>query len=126
MRSSYLTSRAISLHIAVVVTVPGCLALGWWQLRRALEGNGLSWAYTFEWPFFALYAIVMWWKLVNEQRPEHVPAPKRIRSERRRAAALEREATEAVELEAYNAYLAELRASDRQPGSAPAPSNGPA
>jgi hypothetical protein len=27
----------------------------------------LSWAYTFEWPFFACYATWMWWRLVHEE-----------------------------------------------------------
>jgi len=48
------------------VVVPGCLALGWWQLQRALGGNDLSWAYTFEWPLFAGYGTYMWWRLVHE------------------------------------------------------------
>ena len=49
------------------MVVPGCLALGWWQATRALSGNTLSWAYTFEWPIFAAYAVFMWWKLLPEQ-----------------------------------------------------------
>jgi hypothetical protein len=36
-------------------------------LGRALQGNLLSWAYTFEWPFFAGYATWMWWRLVHEE-----------------------------------------------------------
>jgi hypothetical protein len=46
--------------------VPGCLALCWWQVTRAVAGNELSWAYVFEWPFFAGYAVFMWWRLVHE------------------------------------------------------------
>lgn len=33
---------------------------------RATGGNDLSWAYTFEWPFFAAYGVFMWWKLLHE------------------------------------------------------------
>jgi len=62
--------RALSLHLTALVVVPGCLAMGWWQTTRALSGNSLSWAYTFEWPFFAAYALYMWWKLLHEE-----PAP---------------------------------------------------
>lgn len=65
--------RAIGLHAALVVSVPGFFVLGWWQLHRALSGNELSWVYTFEWPFFAAYAVWMWWKLVHE-----VPAAPRL------------------------------------------------
>jgi len=43
-----------------------CGAATWWQLSRALGGNGLSWFYTFEWPIFAGIAIAMWWHLIHE------------------------------------------------------------
>ena len=55
------------LHLVVVLVVPGFLGLAWWQLNRALNGNSLSWAYTFEWPFFAGYALFVWWKMVHDQ-----------------------------------------------------------
>jgi hypothetical protein len=67
MRSVWWSRRAITLHVALVVAVPLFLALGAWQFRRALTGNLLSWAYTFEWPFFAGYATWMWWRLVHEE-----------------------------------------------------------
>ncbi len=60
----------MSLHVALVVFVPGCVALTWWQVTRALGGNTLSWVYTVEWPIFAGYAVFMWWKLVHED-PVH-------------------------------------------------------
>ena len=44
----------------MVVSFSGMLWLGDWQLHRALGGNGLSWAYTFEWPLFAGFAVVFW------------------------------------------------------------------
>lgn len=59
--------RILSLHLAVGVVVPGCLALTWWQITRALSGNTLSWAYVFEWPIFAGYALFVWWKLIHEE-----------------------------------------------------------
>ena len=58
------------LHLTALVVVPGCLALGYWQLHRALSGNTLSWAYTVEWPFFAAYGVYMWWRIVHEQPTE--------------------------------------------------------
>ena len=60
----------MSLHVALVVFVPGCVALTWWQVARALGGNTLSWVYSVEWPIFAAYAVFMWWKLVHED-PVH-------------------------------------------------------
>lgn len=47
------------------VVVPGCLALTWWQITRALSGNTLSWAYVFEWPLLAVFAVYMWWKFLH-------------------------------------------------------------
>ena len=46
--------------------------LGDWQFRRAIAGNTLSWAYTFEWPIFAIFGIVFWVKTI---RDELHPAP---------------------------------------------------
>lgn len=43
------------------------LWLGDWQLRRAMAGNGLSWAYTFEWPLFAGFGIVFWARTVRDE-----------------------------------------------------------
>ena len=54
------------MHLAALVVVPGCIALAWWQVSRALGGNALSWVYSVEWPFFAGYALYMWWKLLHE------------------------------------------------------------
>ena len=67
MRSRWLTAGAIKLHVAALLVVGACLALGWWQLHRALGGNGRSWAYTVMWPLFAFYAVWIWWKLLHEE-----------------------------------------------------------
>jgi len=66
VRKTWFSRRAIGLHVTVAVVVPSFLALAWWQFERASSGNELSWAYTFEWPVFAAYAVFMWWKLVHE------------------------------------------------------------
>jgi len=63
----WFTPRALLLHLTVLTVVPTFLGLAWWQLHRALGGNDLSWAYTFEWPFFAGYGVFVWWKLVHDQ-----------------------------------------------------------
>ena len=70
----WFSPRAIGLHITVLIVVPTFFALFDWQLHRALGGNGLSWAYVFEWPFFAVYAVYLWWKLVHEPPGEPLPA----------------------------------------------------
>jgi len=101
--------------VVLLVVVPTFAALCDWQVQRALAGNELSWAYVFEWPFFAGYAVFVWWKLVHEtlvpaDGPASVIAP---------AGPLETgpapaESTEQdAELDAYNRYLAELHESGR-------------
>jgi DNA-binding transcriptional regulator of glucitol operon len=139
VRTTWFSARAVRLHATLVLVVAACLVLGWWQLSRALDGNGLSWVYTFEWPFFAAYAIYMWWKLLHEpltetRAPDIVAA--RERDEARRLLEAqpleERSLVERVEelgfdpydesdpeLAAYNRYLASLHRSDatRKSGS---------
>jgi hypothetical protein len=51
----------------MVVSFWGMLWLGDWQFHRALAGNGLSWAYTFEWPLFAGFAVVFWVKTIRDE-----------------------------------------------------------
>lgn len=105
--------RAIALSVTVALLVPGFLALGWWQLSRALSGNSLSWAYTFEWPLFAGYLIWVWRRLLHE---EHVPG-EAGRSGPPSAATSdpgERHEEEDEELAAYNRYLAALEESGRR------------
>jgi hypothetical protein len=72
--SIWFSRRAIGLHVLIVVIVPTFAALCVWQVHRALGGNDLSWAYVFEWPFFAGYAIYMWWRFVHEAPLEPSPA----------------------------------------------------
>lgn len=47
-----------------------CLSAFAVELTRALSGNALSWAYVFEWPIFAGYALYVWRRLVTEERTE--------------------------------------------------------
>jgi hypothetical protein len=55
------------MHATLLVLLPVFAWLTWWQLTRALAGNTLSWAYTFEWPLFAGYAVYVWWQLIHDQ-----------------------------------------------------------
>jgi hypothetical protein len=112
VRSPWLSPRALGLHATLIIVLPCFILLGLWQLHRALSGNTLSWAYTFEWPLFAGYAIYMWWKLVHEDRA--LVRPPRARRRRRRDEDPEAVARADAELAAYNAYLAELHAEDER------------
>lgn len=83
VRQRWLSRRALGLHLAVLIVAPGCLAAFWWQLHRALGGNSLSWAYTFEWPIFSVLAVIGWWQMVHDD-PDSVGqrALRRMRSVR--------------------------------------------
>jgi DNA-binding transcriptional regulator of glucitol operon len=117
----WLSPRALKLHAVILVVVPACLALCVWQIDRALSGNSLSWAYVFEWPLFAGYAIYMWWRFVHEKpEPAEVVTSENghghaaIESERSSPSA--ETAQEDAELAAYNDYLARLAERDRAAG----------
>jgi hypothetical protein len=115
----WLSPRAFRLHAVILVVVPGFMALCLWQLHRALDGNELSWAYVFEWPLFAGYAVYMWWRLVHERPAADVAATAgdvgggRDDVERTQDHV---EQTEDPELAAYNDYLARLAEQDRAAG----------
>jgi hypothetical protein len=105
VRSVWTSGRAVSLHVALIFFVPACAALTWWQVSRALDGNTLSWVYTFEWPIFAAYATYMWWKLVHDEPADTMGDPVGPKAP---------QAEPDEELDAYNRYLADLNASGRQ------------
>ena len=94
----------------IIVIVPVFAALCVWQVRRALGGNDLSWAYVFEWPFFAGYAVYMWWRFVHEAPtdPDAPPGPPATAPSPNDASD-----DDATERAAYNTYLAELAARDQ-------------
>ncbi len=114
--------RWLGWHALMVASVLGMLWLGDWQFRRAEAGNALSWAYTFEWPIFAIFAIVFWAKTIRDEF--HPPAsagasaadvalpPGTAAGEPGAALAAipGEDEDEDEELAAYNAYLARLTA----------------
>jgi hypothetical protein len=64
----FLISRKWLLwHLTAVAGVWGMLWLGDWQYQRAMAGNGLSWAYTFEWPMFACFGVVFWARTIRDE-----------------------------------------------------------
>jgi hypothetical protein len=112
-----ISPKWLGWHALMIILVVAMLALGDWQLRRAEAGNALSWAYTFEWPIFAGFAVVFWAKTIRDEF--HPPAgPERTYSEDAQlpagaaAARFERQIDEDEEedqeLADYNAYLARL------------------
>jgi hypothetical protein len=129
VRQRWFSRRAITLHLAVLVFVPGCLIAWWWQVNRAMGGNGLSYLYAVEWPVFAIVGVYFWWSLLHID-PEQVGAraQRRAEAEARQAAAAGPAAVtepaaggaaaptprhledEDPELAAYNEHLAALAA----------------
>lgn len=110
--------RWLGWHAFTVLAIWGMLWLGDWQLRRALAGNGLSWAYTFEWPLFAGFGVIFWARTLRDEfrlrrgvtpaadDAASVPAlPEGIGTRQ-----IERPGDDAddAELARYNAYLAKL------------------
>ena len=65
------------LHLFVLVAVLGMLRLGLWQWHRAHSKSGgiQNFAYAFQWPLFAGFAIVLWVKTLMEEvrRPADLP-----------------------------------------------------
>ena len=129
-----LKPRWLGWHLLMVVSFFGMLWLGDWQFHRALSGNGLSWAYTFEWPLFAVFAVVFWARTIRDEfrigRGE-IPDPKTVVEEAESLPAGVAGAVQAVgavqtadgadeeedkELSAYNAYLARLNAEVKNHG----------
>jgi hypothetical protein len=111
-------------HLTAAVVVPGCLALCWWQVTRALGGNTLSWAYVFEWPIFAGYAVFMWWKLIHDRPPArsgradpvsaagYGDGEPRVDGGTRPTVRSSKDVAEDEAMASYNRYLAALHASD--------------
>ena len=117
-----ITPRWLGWHLLMVVSFWGMLWLGDWQLHRALTGNGLSWAYTFEWPLFAGFVVVFWVKTIRDEfrikrGGGQVPAEAGATSPSGLPAGLGTRQVEEPgddasdeELTRYNAYLARLNA----------------
>ena len=117
-----ITPKWLGWHVFMVASVYGMLLLGDWQFHRAESGNSLSWAYTFEWPIFAGFAVVFWAKTIRDEfhppatagsggEDIDLPAGAMAGVPRQGAAAPGGDPAlpeEAAELAAYNAYLARL------------------
>jgi hypothetical protein len=102
-----LTPRWLLGHALVWAGAAAFLALGWWQAGRAAEGNTLSWAYTFEWPLFAVFLIAIW---VREMRATmRGPASEPPQTQRRGPVITRREANLDDGDPEYNRYLARLK-----------------
>jgi hypothetical protein len=120
-----LTPRWLAWLLFVIVAFWGMLWLGDWQFHRAIGGNGLSWAYTFEWPLFAGFGVIFWARTVRDEfRTRRGPTAAEAEAAAAAAAAgpirpegigtrpIERPDDDAddSDLASYNNYLAKLNA----------------
>jgi hypothetical protein len=127
-RHTWFSRRAFGLHALIIVIVPTFAALCIWQVNRALGGNDLSWAYVFEWPFFAGYAVYMWWRFLHETPLDDAPPNPAQPTDNGSGNVLERSVngsnnsddressegdSDAADRAAYNTYLAELAERDK-------------
>jgi hypothetical protein len=124
--------RWLGWHVLMVVAFWGMGWMGDWQFHRALAGNALSWAYTFEWPLFAGFAVVFWAKTIRDEfriRRGQMPDPRALAdaaqslpagvTDTMQASVVQSgpaDGDEDEELSAYNAYLARLNAEVKDHG----------
>ncbi len=112
----------------MVVAFTACLALGYWQWTRfeAVGGTGQNLGYAFQWPVFAAFVVYAYRRFVQleDTDPEDLPrvangdAPREIPAgllpERATPApsTLDVDNPDDEALQAYNNYLAQLKASE--------------
>ena len=146
VRERWFSRRSVSLHLAVLVFVPGCAAAAWWQINRAADGNQLSYLYSVMWPVFGLLGLYFWWMLIHtdydsvglkgmlrqqaaaaaNRNDRGTPAASGDRCRRSTPAHQTSAGDEDPELAAYNARLAELAAQGPKTWRDPGIRRGPA
>jgi hypothetical protein len=65
-------AEAFRAHLTLVFGLALCAVAFWFELGRAERGNELSWAYVFEWPLLGIFAVYMWWNVLDPSRQEKV------------------------------------------------------
>ena len=96
-----IAKRILGIHLGLILAEALCVSAFLIEVHRARQGNTLSWAYVFEWPIFAVYAVYLWRKLLNEEREQ---TPTRLPP----ASVDDDDA-----LKAYNEYLDEMHGKSR-------------
>jgi hypothetical protein len=110
-RVDWWSPASLRLHAALVVGVTVSLAAGWLELGRARHGHVIAWAYTVEWPLFAVMGTYLWWRLLHGDA-----TPPRLR----RRPKTSKNSVDPLDpgLIAWHAYLDRLHATD-PPGGPP-------
>jgi DNA-binding transcriptional regulator of glucitol operon len=110
---------------ASLLSLVVCCGLAVWQWQRFESASG-TWqnlGYVLQWPLFGLFPAFVFWRM-RKLRSEHDAAPPEELDKfepaevapppRRRPPVVVRDDDEDPELAAYNRYLAQLNARDRQ------------
>ena len=106
-------AEAAKLHLTLILVLALCAVAFRFEIGRALGGNGLSWAYVFEWPLFAMFGIYMWWTMLHGGRRRRTPDGSEDRSRAKRSAkALDPKY--AGMLDAWEAHQRELQAAQAE------------
>jgi hypothetical protein len=69
-------AEAFRAHATLLVGLVLCGLAFWFELGRAEGGNELSWAYVFEWPLLSVFAVYMWWNVLDPDRQSRVKLKK--------------------------------------------------
>ena len=107
------------IHAGALIAIVACLFLGRWQWARTQETHSAQNAfYAFEWWSFALIALVVWIKTVQDElkpapHPDAPVAGAPPTTDPASVAAALADAEDDEEMAAYNAYLAHLAANPR-------------
>ncbi len=102
---------ALRLHLLLVAGLTLCAGAFAVELWRAVGGHAFSWLYVFEWPFFAGFALYMWWNLLQGRGSD------RPRDKGRGPVAAGPDPPVDEKLEAWNRYVRDLEASEKtEPG----------
>ncbi|MGI5126684.1 hypothetical protein ACQEVB_07685 [Pseudonocardia sp. CA-107938] len=137
MRRLIFTPRWILWHLLTLGAMVTCGFLAAWQWHRAGEamGSALNVGYGLQWPLFAVFFGVMWWRMLRmeaarlaEEAPEAAEAPPTVAPSTPRPApdgpspfgprpasaaqALDADDLDDRQLAAYNQRLAEIAARD--------------
>ncbi len=72
------TKNPLVIHLGLVLAEAICISAFYVEIRRAIGGNHLSWAYVFEWPIFAAYGVYVWKKLLSDERTASAHRPREV------------------------------------------------
>ncbi|WP_433051460.1 hypothetical protein [Dactylosporangium sp. CS-033363] len=120
----FFSPRWVLGHVLTLVGVAVCVAACVWQYQRATAGNMLSWAYTVQWPLFAIFVVFLWGRAIRDARgtraPRPGPPPLRPMAPRPAPVPSSPPDDEDPQLAQYNRMLAWLSANpDRRPSDFP-------